>query len=135
MVFDKTTPLEYAIFKGNINIVSMLMDNNADIYLEDSKGYNGIFYASAFGDYALINKILQKYPSIYNFKNSNGDSVLHIAASYGNNNAISFYLYNTFLSINTKNNEGKTPLDLANEKGYTNTVDYLIKGGAKYGNQ
>ena len=100
-----------------------------------SKGYNGIFYASAFGDYALINKILQKYPSIYNFKNSNGDSVLHIAASYGNNNAISFYLYNTFLSINTKNNEGKTPLDLANEKGYTNTVDYLIKGGAKYGNQ
>ena len=135
LVFDKTTPLEYAIFKGNINIVSMLMDNNADIYLEDSKGYNGIFYASAFGDYALINKILQKYPSIYNFKNSNGDSVLHIAASYGNNNAISFYLYNTFLSINTKNNEGKTPLDLANEKGYTNTVDYLIKGGAKYGNQ
>lgn len=135
LVFDKTTPLEYAIFKGNINIVSMLMDNNADIYLEDSKGYNGIFYASAFGDYALINKILQKYPSICNFKNSNGDSVLHIAASYGNNNAISFYLYNTFLSINTKNNEGKTPLDLANEKGYTNTVDYLIKGGAKYGNQ
>ncbi|MBW5400611.1 ankyrin repeat domain-containing protein [Brachyspira pilosicoli] len=135
LVFDKTTPLEYAIFKGNINIVSMLMDNNADIYLEDSKGYNGIFYASAFGDYALINKILQKYPPIYNFKNSNGDSVLHIAASYGNNNAISFYLYNTFLSINTKNNEGKTPLDLANEKGYTNTVDYLIKGGAKYGNQ
>ena len=135
LIFDKTTPLEYAIFKGNINIVSMLIENNADIYLEDSKGYNGIFYASAFGDYALLNKILQKYPTIYNFKNANGDGVLHIAASYGNNNAISFYLYNTFLSINTKNNEGKTPLDLANERGYTNTVDYLIKGGAKYGNQ
>lgn len=135
LVFDKTTPLEYAIFKGNIDIVSMLMDSNADIYMEDSKGYNGIFYASAFGDYALLNKILQKYPTIYNFKSSNGDSVLHIAASYGNNNAISFYLYNTFLSINTKNNEGKTPLDLANENGYSNTVDYLIKSGAKYGNQ
>ena len=135
LIFDKTTPLEYAIFKGNINIVSMLIENNADIYLEDSKGYNGIFYASAFGDYAILNKILQKYPTIYNFKNANGDGVLHIAASYGNNNAISFYLYNTFLSINTKNNEGKTPLDLANERGYTNTVDYLIKGGAKYGNQ
>ncbi|TXJ37405.1 ankyrin repeat domain-containing protein [Brachyspira pilosicoli] len=135
LIFDKTTPLEYAIFKGNIDIVSMLMDSNADIYMEDSKGYNGIFYASAFGDYALLNKILQKYPTIYNFKSSNGDSVLHIAASYGNNNAISFYLYNTFLSINTKNNEGKTPLDLANENGYSNTVDYLIKSGAKYGNQ
>ena len=135
LIFDKTTPLEYAIFKGNINIVSMLIENNADIYLEDSKGYNGIFYASAFGNYAILNKILQKYPTIYNFKNANGDGVLHIAASYGNNNAISFYLYNTFLSINTKNNEGKTPLDLANERGYTNTVDYLIKGGAKYGNQ
>ena len=135
LIFDKTTPLEYAIFKGNIDTVSMLMDSNADIYIEDSKGYNGIFYASAFGDYALLNKILQKYPTIYNFKNSNGDSVLHIAASYGNNNAISFYLYNTFLSINTKNNEGKTPLDLANENGYSNTVDYLIKSGAKYGNQ
>lgn len=135
LIFDKTTPLEYAIFKGNIDIVSMLMDSNADIYMEDSKGYNGIFYASAFGDYALLNKILQKYPTIYNFKNPNGDSVLHIAASYGNNNAISFYLYNTFLSINTKNNEGKTPLDFANENGYTNTVDYLIKSGAKYGNQ
>lgn len=134
LVFDKTTPLEYAIFKGNIDIVSMLMDNNADIYIEDSKGYNGIFYASAFGNYAILNKILEKYPTIYNFKNPNGDGVLHIAASYGNNNAISFYLYNTFLSINTKNNHGKTPLDLANEKGYSNTVDYLIKSGAKYGN-
>lgn len=46
---DEFTSLHYASFKGNIQIVQMLMDNGADMYSRNMHGLN-VVHIAAQGD-------------------------------------------------------------------------------------
>ncbi|CRF32722.1 ankyrin [Brachyspira suanatina] len=131
VLFNGTTPLQYAIFKGNTNAVNLLIENGSDMRKKDYNGYCSLFYASAFSDPDMIHFLLEKDSSLTMEKSLSGRTVMHFAAMYGNDNAISYYLSNTFLSINSQDNDGNTPLHYANEKGYASTIELLIKRGAK----
>ncbi|MDO6992644.1 ankyrin repeat domain-containing protein [Brachyspira innocens] len=131
VLFNGTTPLQYAIYKGNTNAVNLLIENGADTKKKDYNGYCSLFYASAFSDANMIHFLLKKDPSLTREKSLSGRTVMHFAALYGNDEAISYYLSNTFLSINAKDNEGNTPLHCACEKGYSSTIDLLVQRGAK----
>ena len=131
VLFNGTTPLEYAVYKGNTNAVNLLIENGADTKKKDYNGYCSLFYASAFSDANMIHFLLKKDPSLTREKSLSGRTVMHFAALYGNDEAISYYLSNTFLSINAKDNEGNTPLHCACEKGYSSTIDLLVQRGAK----
>ncbi|MEI0699376.1 ankyrin repeat domain-containing protein [Brachyspira intermedia] len=131
VLFNGTTPLQYAIFKGNTNAVNLLIENGADMIKKDYNGYCSLFYASAFSAPDMIHFLLSKDSSLTKEKSLSGRTVMHFAAMYGNNSAISYYLSNTFLSINAQDNDGNTPLHYANEKGYATTIELLIKSGAK----
>ena len=131
VLFNGTTPLQYAIFKDNTNAVNLLIENNADMIKKDYNGYSSLFYASAFASPYMIDLLLHKNSRLTQEKSLSGRTVMHFAAIHGNDEAISYYLSNTFLSINSKDNEGNTPLHYASEKGYASTIDLLIKRGAK----
>ncbi|WP_020004838.1 ankyrin repeat domain-containing protein [Brachyspira innocens] len=131
VLFNGTTPLQYAVYKGNTNAVNLLIENGADTKKKDYNGYCSLFYASAFSDANMIHFLLKKDPSLTREKSLSGRTVMHFAALYGNDEAISYYLSNTFLSINAKDNEGNTPLHCACEKGYSSTIDLLVQRGAK----
>ena len=131
VLFNGTTPLQYAIYKGNTNAVNLLIENGADTRKKDYNGYCSLFYASAFSDANMIHFLLTKDPSLTREKSLSGRTVMHFAALYGNDEAISYYLSNTFLSINDKDNEGNTPLHCASEKGYSSTINLLVQRGAK----
>ncbi|MEI0799361.1 ankyrin repeat domain-containing protein [Brachyspira intermedia] len=131
VLFNGTTPLQYAIFKGNTNAVNLLIENGADMIKKDYNGYCSLFYASAFSSPDMIHFLLSKDSGLTKEKSLSGRTVMHFAAMYGNNSAISYYLSNTFLSINAQDNDGNTPLHYANEKGYATTIELLIKSGAK----
>ncbi|PTY40060.1 ankyrin repeat domain-containing protein [Brachyspira hampsonii] len=131
VLFNGTTPLEYAVFKGNTNAVNLLIENGADTRKKDYNGYCCIFYASAFSNPYMIHFLLEKDSSLTREKSLSGRTVMHFAALYGNDEAISYYLSNTFLSINAQDNEGNTPLHYASENGYSSTIDLLIRRGAK----
>ena len=45
VLFNGTTPLQYAIFKDNTNAVKLLIENNADMIKKDYNGYSSLFYA------------------------------------------------------------------------------------------
>ena len=131
VLFNGTTPLEYAVYKGNTNAVNLLIESGADTRKKDYNGYCSLFYASAFSDANMIHFLLTKDPSLTREKSLSGRTVMHFAALYGNDEAISYYLSNTFLSINAKDNEGNTPLHCACEKGYSSTINLLVQRGAK----
>lgn len=126
-----TTPLQYAIFKGNTNMVNLLIESGADMRKKDYNGYCSLFYASAFSTPNMIHFLLSKDSSLTREKSLSGRTVIHFSAIYGNDDAISYYLSNTFLSINAQDNDGNTPLHYAYEKGYSSTIDLLIKRGAR----
>ena len=131
VLFNGTTPLQYAIYKGNTNAVNLLIESKADMKKKDYNGYSSLFYASAFCNPDMINFLLEKYSSLTKEKSLSGRTVIHYAAMYGNDDAISYYLSNTFLSINAKDNDGNTPLHYAIEKGYNSTVTLLVRRGAR----
>ncbi|PCG19556.1 ankyrin repeat domain-containing protein [Brachyspira sp. G79] len=131
VLFNGTTPLQYAVYKGNTNAVNMLIESGADTRKRDYNGYCSLFYASAFSDANMIHFLLTKDPSLTREKSLSGRTVIHFAALYGNDEAISYYLSNTFLSINARDNEGNTPLHCACENGYSSTIGLLIQRGAK----
>ncbi|KLI13114.1 ankyrin [Brachyspira hyodysenteriae] len=131
VLFNGTTPLQYAIFKGNTNAVNLLIENGADMRKKDYNGYCSLFYASAFSTPDMIYFLLTKDSSLTREKSLSGRTVIHFATIYGNDSAISYYLSNTFLSINAQDNEGNTPLHYANEKGYASTIKLLIERGAR----
>ncbi|PPS20615.1 ankyrin repeat domain-containing protein [Brachyspira murdochii] len=131
VLFNGTTPLQYAVYKGNTNAVNLLIENGADTKKKDYNGYCSLFYASAFSDANMIHFLLTKDPSLTREKSLSGRTVMHFSALYGNDEAISYYLSNTFLSINAKDNEGNTPLHCACEKGYSSTINLLVQRGAK----
>ncbi|WP_157153039.1 ankyrin repeat domain-containing protein [Brachyspira murdochii] len=131
VLFNGTTPLQYAVYKGNTNAVNLLIENGADTKKKDYNGYCSLFYASAFSDANMIHFLLTKDTSLTREKSLSGRTVMHFAALYGNDEAISYYLSNTFLSINAKDNEGNTPLHCACEKGYSSTINLLVQRGAK----
>ena len=131
VLFNGTTPLQYAVYKGNTNAVNLLIENGADLKKKDYNGHCSLFYASAFSDPNMINLLLKIDSSLVSERSLNGRTAMHFAAIHGNDDAISYYLSNTFLSINAKDNEGNTPLHYANEKGYSSTIELLIKRGAK----
>ena len=131
VLFNGTTPLQYAVYKGNTNAVNLLIENSADIRKKDYNGYSSLFYASAFCNPDMIHFLLTKDSSLTREKSLSGRTVIHYAAMYGNDEAISYYLSNTFLSINAQDNDGNTPLHYAIEKGYNSTVNLLVRRGAK----
>ena len=131
VLFNGTTPLQYAVFKGSTNAVNLLIENGADMKKKDYNGYCSLFYASAFSDANMIHLLLEKDSSLTREKSLSGRTVIHFAAIYGNDEAISYYLSNTFLSINAQDNEGSTPLHYAVEKKYNSTINLLIESGAK----
>ncbi len=106
------TPIHYASFRGNIDLIEILIENGADYYIKSLKGLNVLHLASQGDRVESLIFFKEKYKMDISEKDFNGSTPLHWACFTGSENCLNFLLTWTN-NINIKENLGYTPLHLA----------------------
>ena len=124
------TPLHYAVNLQEIKIVKLLLENGANINLQDYEHeYNILHYAVNFGSKELVEFCLTNNIDI-NRQDIFGNTALHYSVIEGNNEILNMVIENKQVNCNLWNIEGKLPLHLFFK--YSSNVkkeilDFLIK--------
>ncbi len=129
---NDASPLQYAIFKGNTNIINTLLRYGADINKKDSLGYNALMYAAGYGNAEIIDSILNYSSNSYRVVDIYGNTPLHNASLLGNTNTLTALMSRTPININIQNADGDTPLHIAVKNNNSNTYRFLLLKGADY---
>jgi len=125
------TPLMYAAFARNTEVIKLLLGKGADVNARDSGNGSALILAAAMGDPDTVKLLLEKGADAH-VRNEYGYTALMCAAASESNDPA---LIRAFLArgaeINVKANDGETALRLAGRKGKTEIVRLLEKAGAK----
>ncbi|MBP7282073.1 MAG: ankyrin repeat domain-containing protein [Leptospiraceae bacterium] len=113
---------------SHINIVKLLLKNNADVNLKDHNGDSPLILASYFCDMDMI-QLLLDHSATVDLENNEGNNALH--GSVRCPLPVAKLLVENGVPLSQKNIEGKTPLALAKEVKNINMVSYLISQGAR----
>ena len=127
------TPLllacRYGTDETSYTITKLLIENGANINLQDSKGVTALMYASLKGHIGVVQLLIAKNPEV-NLRDSQGLSALMYASEKGYT-SIAKLLIAKNAKVNAQDNYNASPLTLACEKGHTAVAQLLIESGAK----
>jgi ankyrin repeat protein len=115
---------------GDIEFVTYLIDNGADVNAKDVNGSHSLHYAASRGHRELSQFLVSKGANVSN-KDNYGNTPLHDTASLD----VAKLLIKNGADVKAKNNNGASPLHFTTS---TEIAELLIKYGAvvnaKYGN-
>lgn len=117
--------LQSTIEKQQIEILKLMLDNGADINIQNDQG--GVLHW-AIGNQSIVELLLSHHPDV-NAKNNQGYTPLHKAVSSKNEELVSILLEHG-ADVNAKDNRNSTPLHRAVSYGHKGLVLTLIKHGA-----
>ncbi|KAJ9180069.1 hypothetical protein P3X46_008359 [Hevea brasiliensis] len=109
------TPFHYAAYAVREAIVKELLL----ACTKNEEGMAGLHVAAREGQVPVLEKIAETCPDIWDLKDNNGRTALHVAAESGKANAVKFILKQvTEDHINDQDNEGNTAMHLATLQGW-----------------
>ena len=128
------TPLHYASFKGNVEIVHSLIKNGAKVNSLTDKSLNVIHFACQGKkvNILLYFDIYHKDKINFNSTDKKNSTPLHWAC-FSNSYECAEFLLNKGVQMNIKDNDGNTPLHLAIIKDAIRILRLLLQKGAKTG--
>jgi len=126
---DGFTPLGFAAFFGETEILEYLLKNGADVNLPSSNPMRvrPIHSAAAHRNAdtaATMVRALLRYAAEVQVAQHGGWTPLHQAAAHGNRTLVRLLLQHG-ADPSARSDDGKTPLDLAREKGHNEVVRML----------
>jgi ankyrin repeat protein len=121
------TPLMYASKYGKYNIVNFLLENNADLNIENKYQYNhtALEEACTSDNNLLIVTLLLNNGAYVNHRTSNNMTPLMIATNLGQSKIVN-ELINRGANVNIVANNDSSPISMAINKGYVNIVNLLV---------
>ncbi|WP_300370244.1 ankyrin repeat domain-containing protein [Brachyspira sp.] len=123
-------PLILASYIGEPNIVTALLENNADIKAKDDvDGSMAIHMASANGNNEVVKILLDKDPTTINDVDNRGNTPLHWATMKDKPETVKLLMENG-ADIEAKDADGWTPLHYAAAFSSLQTVQILVDLGA-----
>jgi ankyrin repeat protein len=124
------TPIFFAIEKGDVNMVNLLISNNADVNFRalDETGEAPLILAAKLGNAKIIDALLRDSAKT-DLKNTDGAAALHFAAFY-NDTVIVKMLCENNATVDITDNKGITPLAYAASNGSSAALKMLILFGA-----
>ncbi len=106
----------------------MLLENGANVNIQEGDGWAPLHYASVNGHEAVVSLLLGDGAKI-NIQNKYGQTPLHFASDNGHEAVVSLLLKNG-VNVNVQNEYGTTPLHYASRWGHEAIVSFLLKTGA-----
>ena len=121
---DEFSPLSYACDHGNMEIIKLLLQEEAHADVHAAS------FAAEKGQLDACKLLLKKNPNVLNHKAFEGRTLLAIAARYGHKDIVQYLLEQQSLEINCKDDKGQTPLMLAVINNHISLVIILLERGA-----
>ena len=121
-----------AIRKGDIELVQKLIENGADIYRQDKKGYKPLHLAAFYGYEDLVKYLISEDVDIDCRAEPDDTTPLHQAAGGGHNSVCQILIQNGS-DINSICEFG-SPLDVSIHFNQAETAELLKRLGAKHKN-
>lgn len=116
-----------ACLYGNLETVTILIENGADVNYRDNPGFTGLIYACRNGHIDIAKTLIENEADI-NHEDFNGNTAFIIACNNGHSKIIKILIENG-ANINHENKFGNTGLFLACKNGHIDIVKLLIKKG------
>lgn len=129
---DNKTPLHYASFRGNIEIIKLLISNYADASAKTSSGLNMMHFACQGNQTSSLVYFKMKARLNVHFGDMNDNTPLHIAVINASEQAL-IYLLQWNANPNIQNKDGQTPLHCAVINHKVRLIKKLLQNGADKG--
>ena len=126
---DNLTALHYASFRGNIEIIKLLIANQAEINLLSTHGLNMIHKAAQGNKPSAIIYFNKKYNMELEAVEENQMNALHLATISGMENSV-IYLLSFGIDPNLKDKYGYTALHYAVKHNQIRIIKKLLQKGA-----
>lgn len=122
------TPLHYAAYTGQLDVVKLLISHGADINQVYNDGIVALHMAANQGHLDIVEFLIDKGADI-NQRTENGNTALIWAAAEHRLDVVKF-LVDKDADINQTNNNGDTALIYAAREGHVDVVKLLVDKGA-----
>ncbi len=123
-----STPLHWAAYNGNVEIIALLIDRyGASIESRDNNGKTPLYRALNNREVSAL--LLDRYSANIHNKDHNGNTPLHDAAERGNLQALALLLERG-ADIENRNSNGSTPLQLAGVFNNREAIKLLLDSSA-----
>ncbi|XP_069670189.1 uncharacterized protein [Periplaneta americana] len=125
---DYKTPLHWAAYKGELEMVSLLVEKGADVNIYDSWKLTPLYYTIT-GCHVNVVQFLIENDADVNACNNNGDSPISAAVEQGNLYVVKL-LMDKGVDVNACNKNGESPIRVAAERDNLVVVKLLLDKGA-----
>ncbi|GKT47789.1 ankyrin-1 [Colletotrichum spaethianum] len=126
---ERRSPLHHAASWGDVTIVGMLLDQEAAIDAQDSKGLTALHVAVSQGYKKVVELLLNRGADVHMTISRRKRTAMHTAAYLGHVEIVETLLrFGAFLDV--QDAKGETPLHLAVAHGQRKVKTLLVKRGA-----
>ena len=115
-----STPIMLAAGKGNLRLVTWMVDNRADMWAQRRDGVDALYLAAQAGSIEVVNYIIRVDKSLINRQTCLGRTPIFAAAVKGRL-SVANILYNNGANLNHKDDVKSTPLRDSNSE-YFGTI-------------
>ena len=130
--FDLWTPLHCVARSGDIELVRVLVETEADISARSRDAFTPLHLTSNYNspNDPKIAQYLLEHGADVNARTTDGETPLHHASTFGELE-IARVLIEHGADIDAEDNSGLTPLQTASRKGFDEVVKLLLEHGAR----
>jgi len=121
-------PLSLAVQKGYLDVVKLLVNNNADVNIECNAGFRPIHMACRWNRKEILEYLIDKGADILAVQPNTRDTVVHMAAKHSDTAILEiiFRHKESDKLVDQLNVDRETALHEASRNGFPNVVSFLL---------